>query len=98
MRFAPLLSVLVVAALAIAAPGLRADDGGERSASAHLVVSATVVSSCSVASANGQVTLRCARGGADNVRVGNRIVTSAESHNAAVARTTTTGTLITIDF
>ena len=94
MKFAGLL----LSALAIAAPGLRADNTHDGSASARLVVSATVVSTCSIASTNGQVTLRCARGATGVVRVDNRIAPGAEPRDTVLARTTAAGTLVTIDF
>ncbi len=73
-------------------------DGRDQSASAPLLVSATVVSSCAVATANGQVAFHCAKGARGPVRVGEGVVTVAVAAETHIVRHTTAAGLVTIDF
>lgn len=88
--------VVLFAGVVAAAAHLAAADG-VRSASAVLHVSATVVSSCRVATAQGQVDLRCAHGALGPVRVDGE-TRSASDPQPTPSHTPPSGSLVTIDF
>jgi hypothetical protein len=88
-----IVPVVAFAILIAARLGAAAESG--RSASAALVVSATVVSSCSVATAQGQVALRCAHGALGPVRVNGQ---APDPRETPPLHMSVTGSLVTIDF
>lgn len=70
----------------------------EESRSAVLLVSTTVVSSCSVSTSPDQVAYRCARGARGLVRINGQTHRVSADSAAVAERVTVTGPLTTIDF
>ena len=68
------------------------------SSSAPLVVSATVVSSCAVATTSGRVIYRCTGSAVGPVRVSGQDVRTPDARPAAPVHTSVAGPLVTIDF
>lgn len=92
-------TVLVLSSLVVLVPAcLAAADERGQSASAPLFVSATVVSSCAVATGQGQVAFKCTRGALSAATESNPTVPATMQAVASPARTTVTASLVTIDF
>ena len=91
VRFAVTLVAVVAAAAHIAA------DDGVRSVSGVLHVSATVVSSCRVATSQGRVDVLCAHSALGPVRVNGK-TRSASDPRPIPPHAPPSGSLITIDF
>jgi len=71
---------------------------GQESRSATLLVTATVVSSCSVTSSRDQIAYRCTRAARGPVRVNGQSLVSLNAQGATSSQTSVTGSLVTIDF
>jgi len=93
VRIAAAVSLAVLAG----APRLAAAEE-VRSASAALLVSATVVSNCNVATAQGQVSFRCSHGARGPVRVNGQDQPASDPRETPTSRASVTGSLVTIDF
>jgi hypothetical protein len=70
---------------------------GQESRPATLLVTATVVSSCSVTSSPGQIAYRCTRAHGP-VRVNGQSLVLLNAQGATASHTNVTGSLVTIDF
>jgi cytochrome c biogenesis protein CcdA len=93
------MSIMVVVSLAVVlTASLSAAAESERSASAALGVSATVLSSCSIATTLGLVALHCAHGALGSVRVNGSNRPTPDPQETALSHMSVTGSLVTVDF